>query len=109
MTPEERFIRIENALQTVAENHAAADVRLTRIEALVDKNAQQIEKNAGQIDKNADGIRQLILLNGSYVQWQQEADERLNRALDRLDQRFDRLEKLLEQWFRQGGRNGHAS
>jgi hypothetical protein len=116
MTSEERFTRIENALQAVAENQAGHDVRLARIEALVEKNAAQIEKtaaavakNAEQIDKNADGIRQLILLNGSYVKWQQEADARLNRALDRLDQRFDRLEKLLEQWFRQGGRNGHES
>jgi ABC-type transporter Mla subunit MlaD len=100
MTSEERWIKIENALQAVAENHAAHDSRMAQIE-------EQIQKNASQIEKNADGIRDLIRLAASNVQWQQAADERLNRALDRLDQRFDHLTKLLERWFRHGGANGH--
>jgi septal ring factor EnvC (AmiA/AmiB activator) len=121
MTPEERWIKIENALQAVAENQAAHDARMAQIEAALARTEAALarteaalarteavtQKNAEATEKNADGIRELIRLNGAYVQWQKDAEERFNRALERIDSRFDQLTQLLKEWFRTGG-NGRS-
>ena len=60
MTPEERFTRIENVLQTMVEHQAKQQEQL-------DKHSDQIERQSAQIDKQNSGIRDLTLVSRTVL------------------------------------------
>jgi hypothetical protein len=95
MTPEERFTRIENLLNTVGEDIARHDA--------------QIERNVAQIEKNAAAIRDLIIVSRTLLESQAETkakfdqtadqqrewDRRFNADMDRLKERGEATDERL--------------
>lgn len=80
MTPEERFTRIENALQALTETQAHLVVLM--------------EKQDARIEKQNTGIRDLIVVSRTLVDSQKaafEAIERLSRKVDTLTDNIDKL------------------
>jgi len=65
MTPEERFTRIENAIQAVVETQARHEV---------------------QLEKQNAGIRDLIVVSRTIIDAQQRADNNMNQLTGTVDQ-----------------------
>jgi hypothetical protein len=57
MTPEERWSRIENALQTVAERQALNEIEIQKSNAKIDRLSDKIEELAVKTEKNTAAIR----------------------------------------------------
>lgn len=82
MTPEERFIRIENALGAMAERQVAHDMQLETIET--------------QIEKNTAGIRELITVSRTLVDHEQVIDGKLNALIDTVERMGIKVDKLTD-------------
>jgi chromosome segregation ATPase len=92
MTPEERFTKIENALQALTETQARHD---TQIGGLI----TQVEKQNAGIEKQNAGIRDLIVVSRTLMdtisklgetvaelsEAQKHTDEKLNALIDTVD------------------------
>ena len=105
MTPEERFIRMENLLQAMTEHHARHHEELlqhseqiAKHSEQIAKHSEQIAKHSEQIEKNTAGIRDLIVISRTVVTSIQElrhaqasTDERLNLLIDTIDRIIARL------------------
>lgn len=103
MTPEERFTKIENALQALTETQARHDTQIGDLVALMEKQNAHIEKQDAHIEKQNAGIRDLIVVSRAFLESQKEHDLRLTkleemqsatfRAIDRLT---DNIQKLIQ-------------
>jgi len=85
MKPEERFIRIENALHAIVETQARYEAQFVKHSAIVEK------QNAG--------IRDLVVVSRTLVDAQQAADktiQQLIRTVDRLANTVDTLVKSFQ-------------
>ena len=92
MTPEERFTKIENAIQALTETQARHD---TQIGGLI----TQVEKQNAGIEKQNAGIRDLIVVSRTLMdtvsklietvaelgEAQKHTDEKLNALIDTVD------------------------
>ena len=96
MTPEERFIKIENAIEALIESRARHD---TQIAALTG----HMEGQNALIEKQNAGIRDLIVVSRTLVDSQKAAFE----AIDRLSEKVDRLIDNIDKLIRGRGPNGH--
>jgi outer membrane murein-binding lipoprotein Lpp len=73
MTPEERFTRIENAIQAVVETQARHEV---------------------QLEKQNAGIRDLIVVSRTIIDAQQRADNNMNQLTGTVDQLAGTVDQL---------------
>src|SRR5215470_9609491 len=73
MTPEERFTRIENAIQALVDTQARHEV---------------------QLEKQNAGIRDLIVVSRTIIDAQQKADNNMNQLTGRVDQLTGRVDQL---------------
>lgn len=84
MTPEQRFTRIENLLNTVA-RHQAHDVERQRAH---DENLTRIERNMDRLEGNMDRLEGgLQELRGTVAEW----GVAMERSIHQHDLRFQKL------------------
>jgi hypothetical protein len=106
MTPEEQFMKIENALRHAAELGAQHEERLVRIET--------------ETEKNSAAIRDLILVSRTLINSKLDTDEKLRlladsqrRGQEEFTENFNALlqaqletEQKLQRWI---DRQGHGN
>jgi chromosome segregation ATPase len=125
MTPEERWIKIENAIQAlvgsqaqhqaeiaesrgqiaetnkqIAENRrqiAETNKQIARIGERMDKKASQIDE---QIEKNAAAIRDLIVVSRTVIDAQQESDKRMARLHSEIKAELEQLIKAVNAFLK---------
>ena len=92
MTPEERYIKMENLLQAMMEHQ-------TRQQEQIDKHTGQIEKQTAEIEKVNAGIKDLVVVSRTVLDSIQEShiqikelreaqaltDEKLHILIDTVD------------------------
>ena len=114
MTPEERWIKIENALHAlietqgqhqvdIAENNKQIARVVERWDKMERKTSQidsQIERIDAQIEKNTAAIRDLILVSRTLVDTQQAADRQMKQIDSDIRASLDRLVQTLEALFK---------
>ena len=89
MTPEERFTKIENAIQALTETQARHDT---------------------QIEKQNAGIRDLIAVSGAFLDSQKEVTsqiQELRQAQMHTDETLNALMDTVDRMIR--SRNGHSN
>jgi hypothetical protein len=91
VTPEERWLKIENNLAALTAHQVSFQIQIAKLEvrteknaAQIDRNAAQIEKNAWQTEKNTDAIRDLIKISSALIEAQQRADAKFTEKLQAL-------------------------
>src|SRR5438093_688505 len=89
MTPEERFIKIENALSAMAERQAAHDEQMR-------KNNEQIRKNDEQIEKNTAAIRDLIMVSRTLIEAQTRTDAQIQEMREAQKHTDEKLNAFPE-------------
>jgi hypothetical protein len=78
---------VEKTIEFLLTNRAAADARLSRIEALTLSNAEDIKSLSGKL--------------GELAQMSFDADRRLGERIDNLGERIDRLVSGIGEFMRQ--------
>ena len=76
-TPEERWSRIENAIQNLLGVQAQHDVQ-------IEKNSEQIGKLDEQIEKQNAAIRDLIVVSRTLIDAQQNTDRQLKKLAETM-------------------------
>ena len=113
MTPDERFTRIENLLETVAEHQAVHDQTLTRLATTLTGLATTVEGLATTVERVEVGmetssheqnlkIQQLMAFQTTLM----ESGDRSWRAIEMLGARVDRVTENLDRLIRFHGSNG---
>lgn len=82
MTPEERFTRIESAIQAMTETQARHDLQVSGIIA--------------QVEKQNDGIRDLIVVCRTLVDSQKETNTQIQELREAQRSTDDRLQALVQ-------------
>ena len=114
MTPEERWIKIENALHVLIETqgHHQADIaennkqiarvveRWDKMERKTSQIDSQIERIDAQIEKNTAAIRDLILVSRTLVDTQQAVDRQMKQIVSDIRASLDRLVQTLDALFK---------
>ena len=88
MTPEERFTRIENFMDTMAEHQARHDENLRQLTGKVGTVASQIGALASITTDLTAVSRHLVNVQGELV----ESNSLLRQLVESHDKRLDRLE-----------------
>lgn len=119
MTPEEQFMKIENALRHAAEIQSQHAESFARHEEAIARNAEAIARHAEAITRDEAAIRDLIVVSRTLVDTAKlhgdafnRADEVRTRDHEEFNVRFNALlhaqletEKKLQRWI---DRQGHA-
>ena len=92
MTPEERWIKIENAIQALLASQGQHEAELSESRVQIAENAKQIADNAKQIaritqetEKNAAAIKDLIVVSRTVVDAQRATETQLQRLIDTVN------------------------
>ena len=88
MTPEERFARIENFMDTMAEHQARHDEDLRQLTGKIGTVTSQIGALTSATTDLADVSRHLVNVQGELV----ESNSLLRRLVESQAKRLDRLE-----------------
>ncbi len=94
MSPEERFTRIENAIEALMEIQARHQTQIEMHTAQLEKQSAQLEKQSAQIEQQGAGIRDLIVLSRTFLDSLTKSDaqmEELREALKTLTRNVDKL------------------
>jgi hypothetical protein len=96
MTPEERWIKIENAIHSLVDTqgqHATQIAENSRQIAensrLIAENSRQIAKVDKQVEKNSDAIRDLIVVSRTVIEAQQQLHSEIKTQLELLVKAVD--------------------
>ncbi len=107
MTPEERFTKIENAIESLIERQAHHDQQ-------IDKLIQGQASNDRQIEKLNGAVRDLAAVSRTLIDAQQTTNthiQGLAQAMQATDERLDRLAETVDRFLkglqRPNGREGH--
>ena len=118
MTPEERWIKIENAIEAlvgsqaqheaeIAENRgqiaetrsqiAETSKQIARISEQMERKTAQID---AQIEKNTAAIRDLIVVSRTVIETQQNNEKRMDRMHSEIKAEIERLIRALETFLK---------
>jgi flagellar motility protein MotE (MotC chaperone) len=104
VTPEERWTKIENAIQAVAGSHAQHDTEIAenrkhiaRIGELLERKTSEIDT---QIEKNTAAIRDLIVVSRTVIDAQQRTDERMARLHSEMKAELEQLIKAVNAFLK---------
>jgi phage-related minor tail protein len=93
MTPEERFTRIENAIESLIEIQGHREIQLgeltTQVKELstsVTGLSTQVTELSTQVEKQNGGIRDLIAVSRILINSQQTTDRQINSLINTVDQ-----------------------
>jgi uncharacterized FlaG/YvyC family protein len=104
MTPEERWIKIENAIEALLasqaqheteiaksrETHKQLTEQITRLGEQMERKTSQID---AQIEKNTAAIRDLIVVSRTVIGRQQQTEEQLQLFIKTMDAFLKRFQK----------------
>ena len=99
MTPEERWIKIENAIQALLASQGQHEAELSESRVQIAENAKQIAENGKQIadnakqiarisqetEKNTAAIKDLIVVSRTVVDAQRATETQLQRLIDTVN------------------------
>ncbi|MBI4474845.1 MAG: hypothetical protein HY646_19390 [Acidobacteria bacterium] len=103
MTPEERWTKIENALQALAESQAESAARH-------DRHDKEIAELRAHERKQDEGIRDLIVVSRTLVDSQLELAASHKKLVDSQKAAFDAIDRLsarIDKFLQGRGSNGH--
>jgi len=123
VTPEERWIEIDNKIKALVEVQSRhdqriqeiaerTDVRFARLEALfartdarfarIDERFKRIDE---QIDKNTAGIPDLIVISRALIDSQADTEEKLKHLTLNLDRLTDTVNAFIKSLQKPNGKN----
>jgi hypothetical protein len=82
MTPEERFVRIENALNTLAENHVRHDAEIHQLRLQHEHAGLRHEEDMRELRGMQKSMTMAVI---KIADAQRQTDERLNALIDTVD------------------------
>ena len=99
MTPEERYIKMENLLQAMMEHQTRQQEQIDKHTGQIEKHTGQIEKQTAEIEKVNAGIKDLVVVSRTVLDSIQEShiqikelreaqaltDEKLHILIDTVD------------------------
>ena len=89
MTPEERWTKIENALQYASELNARAAERL-------DKHDERLAQHESTVEKQNAGIRDLIVVSRTFLESQKQASAQIQELRQAQHATGEKLNTLID-------------
>jgi uncharacterized coiled-coil DUF342 family protein len=89
MTPEERFMKMENLLNAMVERQAEHEERMRQQDQRMGKFDERMDRLEKESEKNAAAIRDLIVVSRAVLTSIQELREEDRRLKERIDQLRD--------------------
>src|SRR5215831_2398972 len=97
MTPEERWIKIENAIQALVGSQAQHEAEAAETRKQITRIGEQMERKTSQIDaqieKNTAAIRDLIAVSRTVIDAQLRTDKRTARLHSEIKSELEQLIK----------------